>query len=158
MRKRHAGLAAEVDDVGRGLDHPAGAGDQLLDAERRRIDDLGEDPDIVLAEIGVHAFLAEERRQIVDLVRPPEKRHAEMGRQAGEVHPASPGEEDRRRADGRGEAAPDDRLGQQGGDLDPHVAHLEGESRVGEARQHPFETRFRKPAGKEDVVALVHPG
>ena len=55
MRKRHAGLAAEVDDVGRGLGQAAGTRDQLLDAERRRIDDLGEDPDAVLAEIRIES-------------------------------------------------------------------------------------------------------
>ncbi len=82
QRKRRLRQAAEVDDVGAGRGKRVRPRDQCLDRQHRRIDDLGEDPDVVAGKVGRLAGPAEERRQVGDLVRAAHERHAEMRRQA----------------------------------------------------------------------------
>ncbi len=69
MRKLHIRLAADVDHVAALGDQLATARHQLLDREARRIDDLGEDADVLLREVRRLAVVAEELRQVDDLVR-----------------------------------------------------------------------------------------
>src|SRR5262249_55484605 len=69
LRKRRVRQAAEIDHVGAGPAHGGGARQDGVDAQRRGVDDLGEDADVVARQIEA-ARLAEIGRQILQLLRP----------------------------------------------------------------------------------------
>ena len=62
-----------------------------LDAERGRVDDLGEDAHVVARKIDAAAALAEKRRQILQLLGAALERHAEFGCKPGEIGAATTG-------------------------------------------------------------------
>ena len=78
MRKRRVGKAAEIDHVGAASAHRSSARfEDRLDAERGRIDDLGEDPDVVSGHVGGFPRPAEKKRDVLELVGSAQEGHAE---------------------------------------------------------------------------------
>ncbi len=145
MRKLHIRLAADVDHVAALGDQLAAARHQLLDREARRIDDLGEDANVLLRQIRRLAVVAEELRQVDDLIRTALERHAVMLLEVAEVHAAAPRHDDPIGFERLLQAVAHDVLGHQRGDLDaevgdaprpvrqPHGRHRLGKPRLGEA-------------------------
>ncbi len=84
-----------------------------------RVDDLGEDADVVAGEVEVAAGEAEIGRQVDDLVRAALDRHAEMARQRRQIGAAAPGQDDAFDGVGNRHAALDDLLGHQAATLTP---------------------------------------
>ena len=75
----------------------AGAREDRVDAERRRIDDLGENAHVVARQIGRRAAPAEKSRQVLQLVGPALERHAEIGGERVEIGAAAAGHDRRGR-------------------------------------------------------------
>ncbi len=78
-----AGQAAEIDDVGAFTDEVLRLGEDAGDVELRRVDDLGEDGDVVPAEVHRALHLPRNNRQVGGLVRAAGERHAEESAPAG---------------------------------------------------------------------------
>ncbi len=117
----------------------------LRDAERRRIDDLGKDADVLLRQIGRLAVVAEELRQVDDLVGAALERHAVVLGKVPEVHAAAARHDDAIGFERLLQPVAHDVLGHQRRHLDaevgnaprpvrqPHGRHRLGEPRLGEA-------------------------
>ena len=85
MRKRRIGQAAQVDHVRTLGAQCRGAGHDLLDPERRRLDDLGEDAAVVAGEVAPAGLAAEELGQVLELLRAQPHRHAQLRPERVEV-------------------------------------------------------------------------
>src|SRR6185437_10676277 len=85
LAEGRSGQTTEIDDVGALAGEVAGADENLVDREERRLDDLGEDADVVAAEVGAVPLLPEMRRQVVKILRAALYRQVELVRQRSEV-------------------------------------------------------------------------
>ena len=149
MRKREAGPAAEVDHVRALGAQRRRARSQRVERQRRRIDDLGEDARVVAAEIGGLGTEAEEGGQVGDLLGAAHECHAELRRQRRLIEADAAGQDDAVGLQRARQAAAQDRLGHQGGDLDPDILHAPGELRVAQLGQQPAQPRLGEMAGEE---------
>ncbi len=154
MRKGRVGQAAEVDDVGAFPAIVLRALDDRLDRQRRGIDDLGEDLDIVFGHVDGLGGAAEKLRNVFQLIRPAHKGYAEFLAQAFKIGTAPPGQHDAIRLHWLRQTPRDDLLGHQGGDLHPDIQHLPAEARL-HALQHRLEPRPCQMSGEEED-ALGH--
>ncbi len=157
MPERRIRQAAEIDHVGARLPHRASAGQDGIDRERRCIDDLGEDADVVARQVEA-AALAEIGRQVLELVRTALERQAERGGQMVEVGTAPPRHEDAIRRHGPRQASRDDGFGHQRGDLHADVEDGPVEAGIAQARQDLLEAGSRQmPRQEQDMLthALV---
>ncbi len=77
MGKRRIGKAAEIDHVRPRIRVAACAREDRLDGKRGRIDDLGEDLDVIFAHVGGFPRAAEIDRDVLELVRSAQEGHAE---------------------------------------------------------------------------------
>ncbi len=111
MRKGEAGFAADVDDVGAVLAQRMGTGAQGVHRQRRRIDDLGEDADVVAREIRGGRAVPEKARQVHDFVGAAREGQTERLGQTRRVHPGPAGQDHAGRRQRSGQPAQDDRLG-----------------------------------------------
>ncbi len=150
VRKREAGLAADVDDVGALPAQLTSAGVQGFDRQFRRVHDLGEDAHVGARQIWRHGAAAEKARQVHDLVRPAREGHAECRRQPRRVH-AGPSRHDHpARRQRPGQPAQDDLLGHQRGHLHADVDHLPVEAGFAHVLQQSPEPLLRQMPGEED--------
>src|SRR5205085_3709886 len=94
MGEGRAGQAAEIDDIRTLIGELAGTRQNALDREMRGLDDLGEDADVVAAEIDAEALLAEMRRQIVEILGPALDRHTKLVRERGKIAGTMTGHDD----------------------------------------------------------------
>src|ERR1700758_1622140 len=108
MRKGRVRQASDIDHVGAGRAHRAGAVEDVLDPHGRGIDDLCEDADVIAREVETATSLAEVRGQVFQLLRSALERNAEFSAQACEVGAAAPGHDDARRIHRTRYAARDD--------------------------------------------------
>ena len=148
MRKRRVGQAAEIDHVGAALHIVLRALDDRFDGQRRGIDDLGEDLDVVFGHVGGLARAAEKERDVLELVGAAQERHAEALAQAVEIGAAAAGQHDLVGLDRLRQAPRDDVLGHQRRDLDADIEHLPVEARL-HAAEHGFEPGSRQMSGQE---------
>ena len=98
MRESGVGQAAEIDDVGALRDEALGAPEDRLGRQHRRIDDLGEDRDVVAGQVDRSGAASEISGQVDDLVGAALDRHAEMRRKAGKIGAAASRHDDAGRA------------------------------------------------------------
>ena len=151
MRKGRVRQTAEVDHIGALLHVILRALHDRLDGERRGIDDLGEDLNVVFGHVGGLARPAEILRDVLEFVGPAQERHAEAGAQAVEIGAAAAGQHDLVGLDRLRQPPGDDLLGHQGRDLDPDIEHLPVEARL-DAAEHGLEPGPRQMSGQEQDV------
>ncbi len=149
MREGRIGQAAEIDDVGAGFAHARRACPDFVYGERRGIDDLGEDAHVVAGEIRRVPALAEIGREVFQLLGTALERHRELRAQSPEIRPAAARQQDAIGLHRPRQAAGDDGLGHQRGDLDADVVDGPVEARVGKLGQHLLEPRSREMSGQE---------
>ena len=125
MRKRRIGQAAEIDDIGAFVRQVLGALQDRLDGQRRGVDDLGEDLDVVFGHVGGLARAAEKARECPS---PRRARARRARRNAGSGRSRSarqrPGQHDLVGLDRLRQAPQDDVLGHQRRDLHADIEHL----------------------------------
>ena len=155
MREGRVGQAAEIDHIRSGGAVLVGAGEDLVQRQGRRLDDLGEDAHVVAAQIDRTAGAAEMARQVLQIVRPALEGRAELGRERRQIHPRPPGEEDSRGTGQRPQPPAHDLGGHQRGDLDADGPHLPIEVVRSHALQRALEPPLGKAAGQEED-ALGH--
>ena len=126
-----------------------------FDIELGRVDDLGEDRDVVPRQVDRLGLAVEELRQILELFRPALHRHAVVQRQGVQVPAAAARHDDAVRHHGRGYPAAHQVGSHQRGHLHADFADLPGERRGLQAAQHAFQAFFRQAAGQEDDVFHV---
>ena len=148
MRERRVGQAAEIDHVGALLHIVGGALQDRLDGKRGRIDDLGEDLDVVFGHVGGFARAAEENGDVLELVRPAQEGHAEALAETVEIGTAAAGQQDLGGLDRLRQPPRDDVLGHQRGDLHADIQHLPVEAGI-HAAEHGLEPRPRQMSGQE---------
>ncbi len=127
MRERRIGQAAEIDDFGALAAHVFGAGQNGLDGQRRGIDDLAENAQVVAREIGRAAAASEKGREIDQFIRPAHEGHADFPRQTVEVGAASARQDDPIGLERPRQPSQNDRLRHQRRDLDADVEHRPSE-------------------------------
>ena len=85
MGKWRIRQTANVDDVGAGRSHCRRTRDNRVHVECRRIDDFGEDPDVVAGQIDAAAVPSEKSRQILHFIGAANERDAKFRREPFEV-------------------------------------------------------------------------
>ena len=157
MRERRVRQATEIDHIGALAAQRPRPRQKRLDGQRRGVDDLGEDADIVVREIGRRAAPPKIGRQIADFVGSAHDRNAKLTGQRIEIAAKAPRQDHAIDAQGARQAAQQDRLGHQGGDLDADVADLPDEGRLAKRTQQSVKARKGEMAGDEKK-ALAHVG
>src|SRR5215471_19300672 len=105
-------------------------------------------------QIGIARAPSEIRWQVFELVGTAYEFDAEFGGEILEIGPAAAGNHDLIRRDRARQAAADDALGHQRGDLDADVEHRPSETELAALPENFFEPRAGKVAGKkEDVLS-----
>ncbi len=155
VRERHAGHAAQVNDIRPLLALGLGAGEQGVGGQARRVHDLGEDADVVVREIGRLALQAEETGQVRDFVRPPLEAYAERIGEPRLVQPGAPWKHHTVGLDRARQPPQHDRLRHQRRDLDADVGDLPGEGRLAQPVEQAAKARLGEVAGQEQD-ALRH--
>ena len=121
MAERRVRPAADVDHVGAGRAHGGGAVEDLVDRQRRRIDDLGKDAHVMAGEVKAAGASTEIGGEILQLVRAALEGDIERFGEAREVHAAAAGQDDAIGIDRPLQASDNDRFGHQGRHLHADV-------------------------------------
>ena len=148
MRKRRIGQPTEIDDICPLLRIVQGPLKDRLHTHRRRIDNLGEDLDVVFGHVRGFPGAAEIGRNIFQLIGPAYDRHAIARAQPVEIGTAAAGQHDLVRLARLGQAPQDDVLGHQGRHLHADIDHLPVETRV-HAAEHGLKPWPRQMSGQE---------
>ena len=90
MRERRLRQAAQIDHIRARALLRLSAFENHGQADDWGIDDLGENAHVVTAQIDGCGLAAKKARQILDLIRPAHKRHAEVRAQRREVAATAP--------------------------------------------------------------------
>ena len=156
------GQAAQVDHVGAVGSQRTRPLDDLRYRQAWRVDDLGKDRDLVFAQVDRLGGTVEKARQVLQLFGAALHRNAVVRAQGVAVAPAAAGHDDAvgalrcsaiALAQHRcGDAAANHVGRHQRSHLQADFAHLPGERRSGDARQHTFELGLCEPTGQEDDV------
>ena len=142
--------AAQVDHVGAGPPVGFGPRDDFFEAQGRGLDDLGEDAHVVARQVGRPALAAEELRQVGEIVGAALEGYAEVAPQLVQVAAEAPRQDHPVGREGPVEAAAQQVVGHEGGDLDPEVAHLVLEVHGRHGPEHLLEALARQGAGQEE--------
>jgi len=149
VRKRRIRRATKIDHVSAGRAQGCGANENLLNRQRRCVDDLGENTHVVLRQIEASAALAEVGGQVRQLVGASFERNLEGSSEAGKIGPATARHDNAIGIDRPRQTARDDGFGHEGRDLHADVEDRPLECKAGRARQDPFEPCAREVSGEK---------
>ena len=155
VRKWRVRQAAEVDHVGTRSPHCPCAIEDRLDGAVGSVDDLREDPRIMLRKIGPSSPAPEIGRDVHDLVGAALEGHTELRREAIEVGAHPSGQDHPVGRDRSRQPAADDLLRHQRRHLDADIRDLPIKSLPTELVHHLLQPRLGEMAGQEEY-ALSH--
>ncbi len=113
MRKWRIRQTADINDVRAGSPHCRRARDNRVHVECRRIDDFGEDPDVIAGQIDAAAVPSEKSRQILHFIGATNERDAKFRCEPFEVSATAAGHHHPIRVDRARQPAQDDRFRHQ---------------------------------------------
>ena len=155
VREGRLRKAAEVDDVGAAGGELAGADLDARDGKLRRLHDLGEDQGVVARQVAGRRALAEELRQVYQLLRAAHHRHAEARAERLEIAAAAAGHQDAVRTHRIGQPPFDHVRRHQRRHAHAELVHAPGERSRGHGFEHPRQALLGELSGQEQQVLAL---